>query len=86
MSPTSILAIFFAILLLLVVITGRSIMPKQIAVRYIVKGQDPLLHVMQPIVIENKQCAGHDLEQGQPLYRNRGAGGLYNGSYKTYTS
>jgi len=61
--------------------------------------QDPLLYVddgtyyRQPIAIEGNRfwIEDHrpqinDLEWGQPLYSDRWACGLYNGSYKTYSS
>jgi hypothetical protein len=61
--------------------------------------QDPLLYVddgtyyRQPIAIEgnrfwieDKRPQINDLEWGQPLYSDRWANGLYNGSYKTYST
>ena len=61
--------------------------------------QDPLLYVddgtyyRQPIAIEgnrfwieDKRPQINDLEWGQPLYSDRWSNGLYNGSYKTYSS
>ena len=61
--------------------------------------QDPLLYVddgtyyRQPIAIEGNRIwiedhrpQINDLEWGQPLYSDRWACGLYNGSYKTYSS
>ena len=88
MSPTATLAIILAILLLLVLGTGKSVVLKQIAVK---KKRNPIyarhiVKIMQPIIIENRQSQIYDLEGGQPLYRNRWIGGAYNGSYKTYTA
>jgi len=59
---------------------------------------DPLMYVddgmyyRQPIMIEGNRVwvednrpQINDLEWGQPLYTDRWANGLYNGSYKTYS-
>jgi hypothetical protein len=61
--------------------------------------EDPLLYIddgtyyRQPIMIEgnrvwveDKRPQINDLEWGQPLYTDRWANGLYNGSYKTYSA
>ena len=60
--------------------------------------EDPLMYIddgtyyRQPIMIEgnrvwveDKRPQINDLEWGQPLYTDRWANGLYNGSYKTYS-
>ena len=88
MSPTATLAIILVILFLLILGIGKSVVPKQIAMK---KKRNPIyarhiVKIMQPIVIENRQSEIYDLEEGQPLYRNRSIGGAYNGSYKTYTA
>jgi len=60
--------------------------------------EDPLMYIddgtyyRQPIMIEGNRVwvedqrpQINDLEWGQPLYTDRWANGLYNGSYKTYS-
>lgn len=73
------------------------IMKDPIRVRY-EQEDDPLLYVddgmyyRNPETIEGNRLwieqrpKTNDLEWGMPLYTDRWSGGIYNGSYKTYTS
>jgi len=68
-----------------------------IRLRY-VQPEDPLLYVddgmyyKNPLTIEGNRLwveqrpKTNDLEWGLPLYTDRWSGGVYNGSYKTYSS
>jgi hypothetical protein len=68
-----------------------------IRLRY-VQPEDPLLYVddgmyyKNPLTIEGNRLwveqrpKTNDLEWGMPLYTDRWSGGVYNGSYKTYSS
>ena len=71
--------------------------PTPIRLRY-EQQQDPLLYVddgmyyKNPLTIEGNRLwveqrpKTNDLEWGLPLYTDRWSGGVYNGSYKTYSS
>ena len=71
--------------------------PDPIRLRY-EQQQDPLLYVddgmyyKNPLTIEGNRLwveqrpKTNDLEWGMPLYTDRWSGGVYNGSYKTYSS
>ena len=71
--------------------------PKKIPTRY-EQEQDPLLYVddgmyyRNPETIEGNRLwveqrpKTNDLDWGMPLYTDRWSGGVYNGSYKTYSS
>ena len=68
-----------------------------VRLRY-VQPEDPLLYVddgmyyKNPLTIEGNRLwveqrpKTNDLEWGMPLYTDRWSGGVYNGSYKTYSS
>ena len=71
--------------------------PDPIRLRY-EQPEDPLLYVddgmyyKNPLTIEGNRLwiqqrpKTNDLEWGLPLYTDRWSGGVYNGSYKTYSS
>jgi hypothetical protein len=71
--------------------------PTPIRLRY-EQQEDPLLYVddgmyyRNPLTIEGNRLwieqrpKTNDLEWGLPLYTDRWSGGVYNGSYKTYSS
>jgi hypothetical protein len=71
--------------------------PTPIRLRY-EQQEDPLLYVddgmyyKNPLTIEGNRLwieqrpKTNDLEWGLPLYTDRWSGGVYNGSYKTYSS
>ena len=73
------------------------IMKEPVRVKY-VQQLDPLLYVddgmyyRNPETIEGNRIwieqrpKTNDLEWGMPLYTDRWSGGIYNGSFKTYTS
>ena len=47
--------------------------------------RQPIMIEGNRVWVEDKRPQINDLEWGQPLYTDRWANGLYNGSYKTYS-
>jgi hypothetical protein len=75
----------------------KAIEPIETSLRY-EQQEDPLLYVDDGMYYKNPETIEgnrlwvqqrpktNDLEWGMPLYTDRWSGGVYNGSYKTYSS